>query len=27
MVPGLIAGFSKINFVTNCTSLEIDNNQ
>ena len=27
MVPGLIAGFSKINFVTNCTNLEIDNNQ
>jgi electron transfer flavoprotein beta subunit len=27
MVPGLIAGFSKINFVTNCTRLEIDNNQ
>jgi electron transfer flavoprotein beta subunit len=27
MVPGLIAGFSKINFVTNCTSLEINNNQ
>ena len=27
MVPGLIAGFSKINFVTNCTSLEIDNNK
>ena len=25
MVPGLIAGLSKINFVTNCTSIEIDN--
>ena len=25
MVPGLIAGFLKINYVTNCTKLEIDN--
>ena len=26
MVPGLIAGLTKINFVTNCISIEIDNN-
>ena len=25
MVPGLISGFLNINFVTNCTKLEIDN--
>ena len=25
MVPGLIAGFLKMNYVTNCTKLEIDN--
>src|SRR6056300_539974 len=25
MVPGLIAGFLNINYVTNCTKLEIDN--
>jgi electron transfer flavoprotein beta subunit len=26
MVPGIIAGLTKINFVTNCTNLEIENN-
>ena len=26
MVPGLIAGLTKTNFVTNCTSLEIESN-
>ena len=26
MVPGLIAGLTKMNFVTNCTNLEIENN-
>ncbi|MGY8945721.1 MAG: electron transfer flavoprotein subunit beta/FixA family protein [Flavobacteriales bacterium] len=27
MVPGLIAGLLQINFVTNCTKLEIENNK
>ncbi|RCL64787.1 MAG: electron transfer flavoprotein beta subunit/FixA family protein [Cryomorphaceae bacterium] len=26
MVPGLIAGLTKMNFITNCTNLEIENN-
>jgi electron transfer flavoprotein beta subunit len=26
MVPGIIAGLTKTNFVTNCTNLEIENN-
>ena len=25
MVPGLVAGLLKMNYVTNCTKLEIDN--